>query len=103
MVDPTRRQDPDTGFGDAVVTVELAEPGEIACRRVDVRRSHEVAGIVELRDGRVHAHRSEQPVVQLADEVDELTNLRAVRDPDSSTGWSLEIGPFPGWETVPTW
>ncbi|HSL19186.1 MAG TPA: WD40 repeat domain-containing protein, partial [Methylomirabilota bacterium] len=32
-----------------------------------------------------------------------LTNLRAVRDPESSTGWKVEVGPFPGWETVPTW
>jgi len=35
--------------------------------------------------------------------LDSLTNLHAVRDPDSSTGWSIEIGPFPGWEEVPTW
>ncbi len=32
-----------------------------------------------------------------------LTNLRAVRDPDSDTGWTIEIGPFPGWATVPEW
>jgi WD40 repeat protein len=32
-----------------------------------------------------------------------LTNLRAVEDPESPTGWKLVIGPFPGWETVPTW
>jgi WD40 repeat protein len=32
-----------------------------------------------------------------------LTNLRVVGDPESSTGWKLEVGPFPGWETVPTW
>jgi DNA-binding winged helix-turn-helix (wHTH) protein len=32
-----------------------------------------------------------------------FTNLRAVRDPDSPTGWMVEVGPFPGWETVPTW
>jgi DNA-binding winged helix-turn-helix (wHTH) protein/WD40 repeat protein len=32
-----------------------------------------------------------------------LTNLRAVREPESPTGWDVEIGPFPGWETVPTW
>ncbi|MCW8985671.1 MAG: WD40 repeat domain-containing protein, partial [Thermoanaerobaculales bacterium] len=32
-----------------------------------------------------------------------LTNLQAVRDPTSDTGWKVEIGPFPGWETVPTW
>jgi len=32
-----------------------------------------------------------------------LTNLRVVRDEESATGWKLEVGPFPGWETVPTW
>jgi WD40 repeat protein len=32
-----------------------------------------------------------------------LTNLRAVRDPESTTGWAIEAGPFPGWEEVPTW
>jgi hypothetical protein len=32
-----------------------------------------------------------------------LTNLRAVRDRDSSTGWTIEVGPFPGWEEVPSW
>ena len=32
-----------------------------------------------------------------------LTNLRAVRDPASDTGWKIEVGPFPGWATVPNW
>jgi hypothetical protein len=32
-----------------------------------------------------------------------LTNLRVVRDSESDTGWELEFGPFPGWETVPEW
>jgi len=32
-----------------------------------------------------------------------LTNLRAVRDEESPTGWKIEVGPFPGWETVPSW
>jgi WD40 repeat protein len=32
-----------------------------------------------------------------------LTNLRVVRDEASSTGWKIEIGLFPGWETVPEW
>jgi WD40 repeat protein len=32
-----------------------------------------------------------------------FTNLRAVRDPESSTGWRVEIGPFPGWRELPTW
>jgi hypothetical protein len=32
-----------------------------------------------------------------------LTNLRAVRDEKSSTGWKVEVGPFPGWAEVPEW
>lgn len=32
-----------------------------------------------------------------------LTNLRAVRDPASDSGWKVEIGPFPGWAKVPEW
>jgi WD40 repeat protein len=43
------------------------------------------------------------PHDKLLAKLDELTNLRAVRDPESANGWSLEVGPFPGWETVPTW
>jgi WD40 repeat protein/DNA-binding winged helix-turn-helix (wHTH) protein len=31
------------------------------------------------------------------------TNLRAVKDPQSPTGWKLEPGPFPGWEKLPHW
>jgi hypothetical protein len=32
-----------------------------------------------------------------------LTNLRAVADPDSSSGYTVEPGPFPGWAEVPKW
>ncbi len=32
-----------------------------------------------------------------------FTNLRAVREPTSPTGYALEIGPNPGWEQVPQW
>jgi len=32
-----------------------------------------------------------------------LTNLRVVRDQESSTGWKVEVGPFPGWAEVPEW
>jgi WD40 repeat protein len=32
-----------------------------------------------------------------------LTNLRAVPDETSSTGYRLEPGLFPGWANVPTW
>jgi WD40 repeat protein len=43
------------------------------------------------------------PHDELLAKLDTFTNLRAVRDEASATGWSLEIGPFPGWETVPEW
>jgi len=43
------------------------------------------------------------PHDELLVKLDAFTNLRAVRDEQSATGWSLEIGPFPGWETVPEW
>jgi hypothetical protein len=32
-----------------------------------------------------------------------LTNFRAVKDPESATGYSIEYGPFPGWGEVPEW
>ena len=32
-----------------------------------------------------------------------LTNLRVGQDPASDSGWSLEVGPFQGWEEVPRW
>ena len=43
------------------------------------------------------------PHEELIAKLKTLTNLRVVRDEESTTGWKLEIGPFPGWETVPTW
>ena len=43
------------------------------------------------------------PREELLAKLKSLTNIRAVRDPESSTGWSIEIGPFPGWREVPTW
>ncbi len=32
-----------------------------------------------------------------------LTNLRAVADAKSATGYRVEVGPFPGWAHVPEW
>jgi WD40 repeat protein len=43
------------------------------------------------------------PHDELLAKLESLTNLRAVRDPDSSTGWTIEVGPFPGWKNVPDW
>ena len=43
------------------------------------------------------------PREELIAKLKTLTNLRVVRDEESPTGWKVEVGPFPGWETVPTW
>jgi hypothetical protein len=43
------------------------------------------------------------PRDELLAKLKSLTNIRVVRDPESSEGWKTEIGPFPGWEEVPTW
>ena len=43
------------------------------------------------------------PHDELVAKLKSLTNLRAVRDAKSSTGWSIELGPFPGWRNIPAW
>jgi len=43
------------------------------------------------------------PREELIAKLKTLTNLRVVRDEESVTGWKIEVGPFPGWERVPTW
>jgi WD40 repeat protein len=43
------------------------------------------------------------PHDELLAKLKSLTNLRAVRDPESPTGWTIELGPFPGWRDVPIW
>ena len=43
------------------------------------------------------------PYDQILAKLHSFTNLQAVDDPESSTGWRLEVGPFPGWREVPTW
>lgn len=43
------------------------------------------------------------PHDELMAKLDSLTNLRAVEDEESPTGYSLEVGPFPGWRDVPLW
>ena len=43
------------------------------------------------------------PHAELMAKLDDLTNLRVVRDSTSATGWKLDVGPFPGWKDVPTW
>jgi WD40 repeat protein len=43
------------------------------------------------------------PREELLAKLGALTNLRAVPDPSSATGYKIEAGPFPGWATVPEW
>jgi WD40 repeat protein len=43
------------------------------------------------------------PLDQLLSKLHELTNLQVIEDEGSPTGYRLEIGPFPGWETSPEW
>jgi WD40 repeat protein len=41
------------------------------------------------------------PHEELLDRLRAFTNLRAVPDEASPTGYKVEVGPFPGWEDVP--
>ena len=43
------------------------------------------------------------PHAELLAKLRSLTNIRVVPDASSSEGWRLEVGPFPGWTTVPEW
>ncbi len=43
------------------------------------------------------------PHDELVDKLRALTNVRAVKDEGSETGYTTEVIGFPGWEVVPTW
>jgi hypothetical protein len=43
------------------------------------------------------------PLDVLVSKLRSFTNLRAVRDPKASSGWRIELGPFPGWNHLPAW
>jgi WD40 repeat protein len=43
------------------------------------------------------------PHDELIAKLKSLTNLRVVRDPESTEGWKVELDPFPGWKKVPVW
>jgi hypothetical protein len=51
----------------------------------------------------MHAVRQREKRIHDLDAAVSLTVAQVLRDPESATGWTVEIGPFPGWETVPTW
>ena len=43
------------------------------------------------------------PYEELMARLAAITNLQVVPDPESSTGYKLELGPFRGGETAPSW
>ena len=43
------------------------------------------------------------PYKDILERLRSVTNLRVVEDEDSATGYDIEVGPFPGWETMPKW
>ena len=43
------------------------------------------------------------PHAELLAKLRELTNLQVLEDSSSPGGYTLEVGPFPGWKDVPTW
>jgi len=43
------------------------------------------------------------PRAELLQELRSRTNLRVVKDPGSTSGWSFELEPFPGWDEVNSW
>ena len=43
------------------------------------------------------------PYDEILERIRALTNLRVVPDENSDTGYGVEVGPFPGWKTLPSW
>jgi len=44
-----------------------------------------------------------RPHAELLRRLRALTNLRAVPEPGSDTGWKIEAGPFRGWDRDTAW
>jgi len=43
------------------------------------------------------------PYDELMAKLHSFTNLEVIEDEASSTGYRLEVGPFPGWKDAPEW
>jgi WD40 repeat protein len=115
------------GFDPTGSIVVTASQGAVRVGHVDGGEPHllsgyKVSNVVVSPDGKWIASRGEGntirlwpmpdlskpplhtlPRSELIAKLKTLTNLCAVRDEESSTGWKIAVGPFPGWETVPEW
>jgi WD40 repeat protein len=107
-----------TGSAEGIVRIGPAAGGEPHVFFARASSAHQ--NVAFSADGRWVASSAEAPSVRLwpvpdltrtplhkrtHDEVlatlHSWTNLRAVKDPQSPTGWKLEPGPFPGWAKLP--
>jgi len=87
-------------FGhDAPITSMSFSPDARRLATIDRGGTVRVWPVPDMSRTPIHA----LPQPELLAKLDEITNFRVVRDEESPTGWKTEIGPFPGWETVPIW
>ena len=98
LVGPATGEDPQLLLGREEGTVSMSSDGRwIASRGADDRII--LWPMPDLSKPPLHTLPREELLAKLRS----LTNLRVIEDPDSPSGWKVEVGPFSGWETVPTW
>jgi hypothetical protein len=98
LVGPATGEDPHLVLGREEGSINMSSDGRwIASRRAD--NTIVLLPMPDLSTPPLHT----LPRAELIAKLETLTNIRVVRDEESATGWKLEVGPFPGWDTVPSW